>query len=90
MRRNRKPRGQKAPSNYCRFTVKDNKALRDAINVMEGFGKYLSEKGQMDLAVELVVVEQGLRDTLRKVRAANQAFEALKLQLDQIEEKTNG
>ena len=44
MRRNRKPRGQKAPSDYSRFTVKDNKALRDAINVMEGFGKYLSEK----------------------------------------------
>ena len=90
MRRNRKPRGQKAPSNYSRFTVKDNKALRDAINVMEGFGKYLSEKGQTDLAVELVVVEQSLRDTLRKVRAANQSFDALKLQLDQLKEKTNG
>lgn len=90
MRRNRKPRGRKAPSNYSRFTVKDNKALRDAIDVMQGFGKYLSEKGQTDLAVELVVVEQSLRDTLRKVRAANRAFEALKWQLDQLEEKTNG
>lgn len=90
MRRNRKPRGQRAPSNYSRFTVRDNKALRDAINVMEGFGKYLSEKGQMDLAVELVVVERGLRDTLRKVRAANQSVDALKFQLGQLKEKTNG
>lgn len=90
MRRKNNTRGQKAPLAYSRFTVKDNKALRDAIDVMQGFGKYLSEKGQTDLAVELVVVERSLRDTLKKVRAANQSFDALKFQLDQLEEKTNG